>query len=462
MRKAYKIQAVEFLKTMEQALELMVKVMYSKNPEPVRASLGTILEDCQQGAIELGRMIELSKEADSAAISWLEEYCELVFILYGQLSEPLTPQGAMRAETVCQDMRRLCGQVADSVERMKTRLEAVFLPYKASMWDSLESVWKAAQADENCDAYVIPVPYYDRNPDGSFRRMHDEGNQYPDYVPVTRYTDYDFDSRRPDLIFIHNPYDEYNYVTSVHPFFYAKNLKQYTDRLVYIPYFMLNETSPDNRDAIGKISDFCTTPALVHADRIIVQSQQMRQIYINVLMEYHVTRGMGRKYWENKILGTGSPKMDKVLHTRKEELVIPGEWRSILYRPGGSKKKVIFYNTGLSALLLHNQQMIDKMEDVFRIFQARRADVALLWRPHPLIESTLASMRPQLWESYSRLVSGYRRQGWGIYDDTPDIDRAVILCDAYYGDWSSVVELCRKAGRPVMIQDAWLLRNVSI
>ena len=32
------------------------------------------------------------------------------------------------------------------------------------MWDSLESVWQAADADPDCDAYVVPIPYYDTPP----------------------------------------------------------------------------------------------------------------------------------------------------------------------------------------------------------------------------------------------------------------------------------------------------------
>lgn len=52
------------------------------------------------------------------------------------------------------------------------------------MWDSLESVWKAADEDEFCDAYVVPISYYDENPDGSFREMYYEGNEYPDDVPI--------------------------------------------------------------------------------------------------------------------------------------------------------------------------------------------------------------------------------------------------------------------------------------
>lgn len=54
--------------------------------------------------------------------------------------------------------------------------------------------------------------------------MHYEGDLYPEYVPVTSYQDYDFAKRHPDMIFIHNLYDKYNYVTSVHPFFILKIL----------------------------------------------------------------------------------------------------------------------------------------------------------------------------------------------------------------------------------------------
>ena len=79
--------------------------------------------------------------------------------------------------------------------------------------------------------------------------------------------------------------------------------------------------------------------------------------------------------------------------------------------------------------------------------------MALLWRPHPLIRATIESMRPQLWEEYEKIVRQYREEGWGIYDDTADVDRAVAMCDGYYGDGSSVVQLCQKTGVPVMIQN---------
>lgn len=124
---------------------------------------------------------------------------------------------------------------------------------------------------------------------------------------------------------------------------------------------------------------------------------------------------------------------------------------------GWYMEKIIFYNTSINALLYHDEKMLEKIKSVFRVFEARKDEVVLLWRPHPLIPGTIKSMRPQLWEMYKKIVDEYRQAGWGIYDDTADMDRAVVLSDAYYGDQSSVVYVYKKTGKPVMIQNPLVL-----
>ena len=62
-------------------------------------------------------------------------------------------------------------------------------------------------------------------------------------------------------------------------------------------------------------------------------------------------------------------------------------------------------------------------------------------------------MRPKLWEGYKEIRDRYIEEGWGIYDDSAELDRAVAISDAYYGDMSSVVQLYKKAGKASMIQD---------
>ena len=446
MRAEQKKQAEEFTGLMETAHSEIRKALERRDTVTAQ----TLLGDCQNGAVALGNMIEKADGESCVTVLMLEEYGDLAYQIYEQISNGQNTS----ANKIYKTLRKALNRIVLSVKNdIKTSLEAVFLPYKASMWDSLESIWQAADQDPDCDAYVIPIPYYDRNPDGSFGKLHDERELYPDYVPVVKYEDYDFEKRRPDMIFIHNPYDECNYVTSVHPFFYSKNLKQHTENLIYVPYFILNDINPDNPCEVKGIEHFCVTPGVINADKVIVQSEDMRRAYINVLSEKSGNTAEQRKYWERKILGLGSPKVDKVLDTRKEDVEIPEEWLKIIEKADGSRKKIIFYNTSVGALLQHGEKMIDKMRRVFRTFRENSEDVTLLWRPHPLIPATIKSMRPQLWTEYQSVVREYRKEGWGIYDDSADLDRAIAVSNGYYGDPSSVVNLCRSIGMPVMIQN---------
>lgn len=442
----------DMLQTVDTLLKANDAIVRTATSNPQGAA--EALVQCQESAIMLGTYIDTLDEKFGPFVHTLEDYCENIY----QMSENLPDEN-------------LCRKYAKKIQKQLTGLrngikydlpddkkEVVFLPYKASMWDSLESVWKAADADPDCDAYVIPIPYFDKNPDGSFKEEHYEGDLYPKYVPITRYDEYDLEAHHPDVIYIHNPYDECNHVTSVHPYFYSKNLRNYTDKLVYIPYFILGEIEPDNQAAIDGMKHFCFTPGTIYAHQVIVQSENMRQIYINEYMKAAKEMGLSgehvdRKFLEKKFLGTGSPKIDKVLHTKKEDLEIPAEWLRIIEKPDGSWKKIIFYNISVSALLKHSEKMLRKMESVFGIFKENQDEVALLWRPHPLIQATIESMRPELWEAYKEIRDRYIEDGWGIYDDTADMDRAVVLSDAYYGDGSSVVQLCQKSGMLTLIQN---------
>jgi len=334
-----------------------------------------LLADCQNAAVAIGTLIEETEGEGHFAVTVLEEYCELVYQIYEELSLDRN----VNANKVYKSLRQKLIKASNSIKNdIKIRTEAVFLPYKASMWDSLESVWKAADADPDCDAYVIPIPYFDKNPDGSFKEEHYEGNQYPKYVPVTRYDAFDFGKHMPDVIYIHNGYDDWNLVTSVHPDFYSQNLKKYTEELVYIPYFVLGEIDPDNEQAVEGMKHFCFMPGIINADKVIVQSEDMKKIYVREYLKAAKRYGLTgnhlyRPYLEKKFMGTGSPKFDKVLNTKKEDLEIPDEWLKIIKKPDGSFKKVVFYNTGISALLQYSEDMLIKLESVFGIFKERGA-----------------------------------------------------------------------------------------
>lgn len=378
------------------------------------------LVDCQDAAIEIGNEIERIRQRGEEIVRLLEAYCENIYQINCNRAD------ANQCRKLTKKIQRQLLQIRNMVkyDLPEDKKQVVFLPYKASMWDSLESIWKAADADPNCEAYVIPIPYYDKNADGSFGTEHYEGDEYPEYVPITHYNDYDFEECQPDVIFIHNPYDQYNNVTSVHPFFYSKNLKQFTDLLVYVPYYSTS-------GGMSAAQSQCA--AYYFADYIVIQAEKYRKFFDADLPD-------------EKFLPLGSPKFDKVINICKNPPEPPEEWKEKM-----AGKKVYFYNTSIAGMLGNTPVFLKKLEYVFRCF-ADREDACLLWRPHPLLESTFDSMRPEYRPVYDALKNYFMVSGIGIYDDTPDMISTIALSDAYIGDAaSSVTSLFGIVGKPVFI-----------
>ena len=419
MRKYQKDQCMEILSSLDEAdKEILSLINGSLFDEAAR-----LLEESQQCAIKLGELIDRAEGEGTAAVRHLEEYCELIYRLHEAILSG--------SSTNCtHEEKRLGKCITDTLDeinhQLPTRYEAVFFPYKASMWDSLESVWMAASKDPDCDAYVIPIPYCDRNPDGSAGTIYYEGDQFPEYVPITKFSDYDLQSHHPEMVYIHNPYDEWNTVTSVHPDYYSYVLKQFTDCLVYIPYY---STSGKMHQAMNA----CLSYYIV--DYIAVQSGEMVEQF-----DESIPR--------EKLLPLGSPKFDRVIRLSKNSSSAPEEWKEKL-----TGKKVFFYNTSINGMLFDTEGFLRKMKYVFETFK-QIENACVLWRPHPLLESTFESMRYDHWTEYQKLKHSFIVEGIGIYDDTPDIERSIALCDAYLGDaGSSVVSLFGVCGKPVYLLD---------
>lgn len=127
--------------------------------------------------------------------------------------------------------------------------------------------------------------------------------------------------------------------------------------------------------------------------------------------------------------------------------IFPENWKEVI-----RGKKVILYNTGVSALLRGRERQIEKIKWVFQIFK-EHPEVVLWWRPHPLEFSTLQSMLPELEEQYREARRQYLEEHLGILDESADLNRAIAISDAYYGAWSSVAVLYREAKKPVLYEN---------
>jgi hypothetical protein len=195
---------------------------------------------------------------------------------------------------------------------------------------------------------------------------------------------------------------------------------------------------------------FCICAGCAFAHKVILQSERIRDTYTRVFKEKYDSR-FGKP--KDKFIALGSPKYDKIINSKREEYELPDEWLRLI-----EGKKIILYNTSLGAALQWNEQYLKKLSYVLEIFR-NRDDVVLWWRPHPLMAVTYSSMRPQLYARYEAIVKEFKRGTWGVYDDTPDIHRAITCSDAYYGDWSSVVSMYQATGKPVMIGNIEKLQN---
>jgi len=414
MRKQIREQLLEMFPAIRDGINHAVK---NKN------TAETVLTDCYAAVETIGGALELSLSAERFS-QYNEGLNALKAMLEFLLESILNNENATEVSKDIKEQIKLIKKELENESEVK--LEIVFMPYKASMWDALESIWLAAKGDPNCDAYVIPIPYYDRNSDSSFGKLNYEGEDFPDYVDVLHYDDYNLELRKPDIIYIINPYDEGNYVTSVAPQFYSYELKKHTDMLVYVPYFVSGENVQEH---------FCAVSAVKYADKIIVQSEAIKKTY-----EKYAGRG--------KVVAFGSPKIDKVVNSKREDFTLPDNWKKII-----ENKKVVFYNTSVGSLLKGDKQYLVKLRSVLETFK-ERDDVALWWRPHPLSETTYKSMRPQLLREYLEIVEDYKRQCWGIYDDVPSgLHMAIAWTDAYYGDGSSVAGMYSITGKPVLYQN---------
>lgn len=442
MKKQVKAQLLEIMKDLAQTAGGLDGILETLSEE----GAFNMLAQMQELVLQAGTAIENSGETGRDIIQELETACELIYRINCSLEQEED------RKALSEELGRLFAKAGEEIEKkIPANREVLFLPYQVSMWDALESVWMAAKEDPDTDCYVVPVPYYDVKPDGSLGELHYEGWRYPYYVSVVPYEEYSIEDRKPDMIFIHNPYDECNLVTRIPEKYYARNIKKYTKMLVYIPYFVSEEGGPAENQ--------CQLPGVLYADRVVVQPGAIYEKYCRVYTNMLKQNGLEKIFLpaEQKFLPLGSPKIDKVLNTKAEIEDLPESWRRVILKPDGSRKKVIFYNISINPLLQNREQMIKKIDSVFRFFKEKKDECVLLWRPHPLLMGTINSMVPWLRDAYVQRVRQFKEEGWGIYDETPDPHLGMALSDGYYGDDSSLLTVYRETGKPILMQDVDIL-----
>lgn len=422
------LQKLQLLGQIHEKLELLIQV---GEWELVKK----LFEELQNVAIAVGNSIEKKLGEGTEIVSLLEQYCEGVFEVYGIVTRDAVMNGS-GVRTILDEALQV---VMDEAEKLSVKKEIVFMPYHASRWKAIESVWRAACADESCIVRVVPIPYYYKRRMGTaLSERHYEGEKFPEYVPITDFMEYDVENNHPDRIYIQNPHDNWDQVLTVHSDYYSAELWKYTEELVYIPWFKTDEITKEDDRAINVMKYYVAMPGVVNADRVIVQSESMKQSYVDYLSQWAGEET--HSIWEEKILGTGSPLDD--IEDQEEQR--PESW--------ADKKALLYYVSG-NGLLEHREKMLAKMQNTMEIFEEWSDRLQVIWLQDLELRQRLEKRAPQLLKKYEESILEAGQKDWITIMEDSDKERAVRLSDAFYGDVGKSAQLMKTAGKPVMLQN---------
>lgn len=407
MRRIIKEQIIDLLGTMRKSHEVILGVE-SRNQQL------TILQDCQDAIEAISNELEVYMNTGRILLNF-KAYKELIFTI--------SRQDTFDSEHVIK-LNESLDKVIRELSDFEETYTVVFFPYKSSMWDCMESIWKACNADKKCDCKVVPIPYYEFNSQTQEWVYCYEGNQLPEEIGIVDFSTFVLEHETPDIAYIHNPYDGGNRITSVHPNYYSEKLKQYVEKLVYVPYYMTS----------GFVDDLhLNLPAYKNVDHIIMQSKNAKEYFKN-------------SPYYNKVLALGSPKIDKVINAVQNKPVLIKEWKDTL-----EGNKLLMLNTSIWMLLTDKTVYLDKINSIFKLV-GNMNGIKIIWRPHPLLEATIKAMRPDLAEQFTKLKDEFVRNDIGVIDMTADLANTIALSDGYIGEESSsVINLFAAAGKPIFI-----------
>ena len=419
MRKKKKEQIISLLQCYREAHSTIRKEIEEGRGEEAIP----LLVLCQEGMEKIERDTEQEPCGKTEREALFSSYQEALYSCYLSLiktEEENAEPGTSRLDRA----EAYFSKIEEEIASIPCKTLHLFLPYKASMWDSMESVYFAALQDSSCEALVMPITYYEKE-DGKFGKRINERAEFPREIETID-EGFSLEEAQPDVIYIHNPYDDKNILTSVDPRYYSFHLKDYTENLVYIPYY-----TTMGKAGFGSLF----MPAYRYVHHIVVQSEEHKQRLPKEVQE------------KARILG--SPKLDRALDYSQNPPEIPEDWKRIA---GG--RKIYYYNTVIEEMLGNPESFLQKMEEVFSLFK-ENPKYCLLWRPHPLLESSFFSVDTAYRKRFLELKLRYLTEEIGIYDSSAEPERAVALSSVYLGDeTSSMAALFLAGGKPLFILDS--------
>ncbi len=405
----------------------------SNNNNDIQSILDCIC-DAQDLAIDMGNMIESVKGEKSTFISPINDYCEALYHLYKSLLESFEDHSAFNLQKIVSSSFDL---LSDNIETLLSRKEVVFLPFKSSAWDSFEEVFEVYANDENTDVYVIPIPYYFKEYDGSLSDIRYDLNSYPTELNAIPFDTLSLNFLHPDIIFIQNPYDELNATTSIHPDFYSSKIKDYTNNLIYIPWFKSSQIDENDSRAYKNMDYYVTIPGIINSDLVLLATEQEKKMYIKKLTEWNPSL---EKEWNTKIILLVDYISKLSTNSTSEESVI-------------SDKKTILYYIGTGQVFQNENSFLKKITSSLKLFEKNSEKITTYIVEDSTLRTTLDQFNPSLKNEYLNLLKEFAPFISERLCQDSELSELHHNFDAYYGDSSFLACEYSCKGKPVMIQN---------
>ena len=408
--------------------DLNSKVKYDDSDETLDA-----ICSAQELAIDMGNLIEQIKGENHDSIKVINDYCEKLYHLYSMLTSEENSE-----EKIITLIEESFKELSIEIEDLVNRKEVVFLPFKVSAWDSFEDIYRGCLSNENMDVYVVPIPYYYKEYDGTLSDEQYDLESYPEELNVISYKDFSLELHHPDMIFIQNPYDKFNAATSINPQFYSRIIKEFTDKLVYVPWYKSCKIDVETDSRSYKNMDYyVTVPGVVNADYVLVDTEEERRAYIAKLNDWSQ-----KDIWQEKICMNNEEilsKLDITMDSKQET--------------NGNSGKSIMYYIGAGQAFQNADVFMKKFNENIKLFDESSDKLSLVLVLDCMLEKTMKEYAPELWDDLEKELNQIATENKvKIMKDNINKEE-LLICDAYYGDASFLACEYSESGKPVMIQN---------
>lgn len=418
-----------------------IKTALSRNDGETALEL---LTAAQEMTVDLGTLIEnalgTERPSTAACISSLEKYCDGIFHCYQAITDTSSEAGIDipdLLEALLEESRPVV------TENILNKKEVLFLTTDPRKWKGFAPFYEKYASDENYEVFVVPLPLITRDIFGSFTMSDEEirasvhpeeytGKVSPQHI--ADFSAYDISMHCPETVYIQDPYDGENPVLSVPGEFYTEYIRKYTGELIFVLFGRTAEFTENDLPDIYNLKSYVTAPGIVFSDKVYVQSENIKDIYMKVLTDFS-GQNTG-EFW-------------------KEKLIVNGVAGSSDEKPAQDKKKRILFCLGSNELSEKADRLESGLAGKLEILKRASDNAVISVALYPDDKNEWNKINKGLSEKiFSMLDKECSENGFGqIHADVRSVEEIAAGFDAYYGSSSPFVPAFSLNGKPVMIAD---------